>query len=74
MPSFSLMLLRYKFNQIKVKTKFFNSYPAPVYQGLEVIECLRRDRRNLIQPTCLKNYGSISLNVLDCGIENLQKN
>ena len=40
MPSFSLMLSRYKFNQIKVKTKFFNSYPAPVYQGLEVIECL----------------------------------
>ena len=41
MPSFSLMLLRYKFNQIKVKTKFFNSYPASVYQRSEVIECLQ---------------------------------
>ena len=35
------MLSRYKFNQIKVKTKFFNSYPASVYQRSEVIECLQ---------------------------------
>ena len=41
MPNFSLMLSRYKFNQIKVKTKFFNGSPASVYQRSEVIECLR---------------------------------
>ena len=40
MLSFSLMLSHYKFKQIKVKTKFFNGYPASVYQRSEVIESL----------------------------------
>ena len=29
-----------KFRQTKVKTKIINGYPAPIYKGLEVIECL----------------------------------
>ena len=39
------MLSHYKFNQIKVKTKFFNGYPASVYQRSEVIECLLIDKK-----------------------------
>ena len=38
--SFSLVLLHDKFKQTKVKTKIINGSPAPVYKGLEAIECL----------------------------------
>ena len=34
------MLSHDKFKQIKVKTKITNGSPAPVYKGLEAIECL----------------------------------
>ena len=40
------MLSRYKFNQIKVKTNFFNSYPTSVYQRSEVIECLQSENQD----------------------------
>lgn len=40
MKSFSPVLSHSNFKQIKVKTKIINGSPAPVYQGLEVIECL----------------------------------
>ena len=35
------MLSHDKFKQIKVKTKIINGSLAPVYKGLEAIECLR---------------------------------
>ena len=38
--SFSPVLSHGKFKQIKVKTKIINGSPAPVYKGLEAIECL----------------------------------
>lgn len=38
--SFSPVLLHGKFKQTKVKTKIINGSPAPVYKGLEAIECL----------------------------------
>ena len=38
--SFSPVLSHGKFKQIKVKTKITNGSPAPVYKGLEAIECL----------------------------------
>ena len=39
--SFSLVLLHDKFKQTKVKTKIINGSPAPVYKGVEAIECLQ---------------------------------
>ena len=41
MKNFFLVLLHYNFIQTKVKTKIINGSPAPVYKGLEAIECLR---------------------------------
>ena len=41
--SFSPVLLHGKFKQTKVKTEIINGSPAPVYKGLEAIECLRID-------------------------------
>ena len=38
--SFSPVLSHGKFKQTKVKTKIINGSPAPVYKGLEAIECL----------------------------------
>ena len=72
MPSFSLMLSHYKFNQIKGKTKFFNSYPAFVYQRSEEIECLLKVMGKILRikkrladskdgKTVLANFGYLSL-------------
>ena len=38
--SFSPVQSHSKFKQTKVKTKIINGSPAPVYKGLEAIECL----------------------------------
>ena len=38
--SFSPVQSHGKFKQTKVKTKIINGSPAPVYKGLEAIECL----------------------------------
>ena len=47
MKNFFLVLLHYNFIQIKVKTKIINGSPAPVYKGLEAIECLHIIHVNL---------------------------
>ena len=60
------------FNQIKVKTKFFNSYPAFVYLGSEEIECLLKVMGKILRikkrladskdgKTVLANFGYLSL-------------
>ena len=54
--SFSPVQSHGKFKQTKVKTKIINGSPAPVYKGLEAIECLR---------TCL-SYAECSRKSLAC--------
>ena len=40
MKSFSPVLLHGRFKLIKVKAIIINGFPAPIYKGLEAIECL----------------------------------
>ena len=60
--SFSPVLLHSKFKQTKVKTKIINGSPAPVYKGLEAIECLRQLLK--MQPV-LKNPKNISFSYVN---------
>ena len=65
--SFSPVLLHDRFKQTKVKTKIINGSPAPVYKGLEAIECLQ-SIESLTHCIMKTNYDkSIKLICATCG-------
>ena len=61
------VLLHDKFKQTKVKTEIINGSPAPVYKGLEAIECLQ-SIESLTYCIMKTNYDkSIKLICATCG-------
>ena len=68
--SFSPVLSHGKFKQTKVKTKIINGSPAPVYKGLEAIECLHIKE---LAVKCMEGYISHQ-NLSDKDKEELKRN
>lgn len=52
------VLLHGKFKQTKVKTIIINGFPAPVYMGLDAIECLQSKMLGMNKNNCMSVVGA----------------